>query len=123
VLVLVRAGAVRVLAEHDARLVQIEFQTDRRQPLDAGVFGVAVLVAIPHLIQDDGHLLSGYARTFKRADIGANPGLAASLDQSFHLLALFLMRCWAASRKLVAAAVGAAVGDLALAGIEARGVS
>src|SRR5665213_240148 len=33
-LVLVRALAVRVLAVHDARLVQIELQTDLRQPLD-----------------------------------------------------------------------------------------
>src|ERR1035437_3701518 len=33
-LVLVRALAVRVLAIHDARLVQIQLQTDRRQPLD-----------------------------------------------------------------------------------------
>ena len=31
---LVRAGAVRVLAVHDARLVQIELQTDLRQPFD-----------------------------------------------------------------------------------------
>jgi hypothetical protein len=33
-LVLVRAGAVCVLAVHDARLVQIELQTDLRQPRD-----------------------------------------------------------------------------------------
>src|SRR5262249_16583370 len=33
-LVLMRAGAVRVLAVHDARLVQIQLQTDLRQPLD-----------------------------------------------------------------------------------------
>lgn len=65
--------------------------------LDAGVFGVAALVAIPHLIQDDGHLLTGYARTFKRADLAANPGLAASLDQSFHVLALFLTALLAGS--------------------------
>jgi hypothetical protein len=58
--------------------------------VELGVFGVAALIAIPHLIQDDGRLLIGYARTFKRADIAANPSLAASLDQSFHLLALFL---------------------------------
>ena len=56
--------------------------------LGAGVVGVAALIAIPHMIQDDGRLLSSYARTFKRADLKANPALAASLDQSFHLLAL-----------------------------------
>jgi hypothetical protein len=58
--------------------------------LNAGVFGVAALIAIPHLIQDDGKLLTSYARTFKKADIRANPSLGASLDQSFHVLALFL---------------------------------
>jgi hypothetical protein len=57
----------------------------------AGVFGVAALVAIPHLIQDDGRLLNAYGRKVKSADLTANPALAASLDQSFHVLALFLL--------------------------------
>jgi hypothetical protein len=56
-----------------------------------GVFGVAALIAIPHLIQDDGRLLSSYARIFKKADIDANRSLGMALDQSFHLLALFLV--------------------------------
>jgi Protein of unknown function (DUF3307) len=55
----------------------------------AGVFGVAALIAIPHLIQDDGRLLYAYARAVKRADLGANRGLALAVDQSFHVLALF----------------------------------
>jgi hypothetical protein len=55
----------------------------------AGVFWVAALIAIPHLIQDDGTLLAGYARTVKKADIRANPSLGAALDQSFHLVTLF----------------------------------
>jgi Protein of unknown function (DUF3307) len=59
--------------------------------LRAGVFGVAALIAIPHLIQDDGRLLSSYARTFKKTDLAANPLLGMALDQSFHLLALFLV--------------------------------
>jgi hypothetical protein len=58
--------------------------------LGAWVLGVAALIAIPHMIQDDGRLLSAYARRFKGADISANPSLAAALDQAFHLLALFL---------------------------------
>jgi hypothetical protein len=53
------------------------------------VFGVAALVAIPHLIQDDGTLLYRYSMTVKKADIRANPSLGAALDQSFHLVALF----------------------------------
>jgi hypothetical protein len=58
--------------------------------LHAGVFGVAALIAIPHWLQDDGRLLHTYARTVKGADISTNPALGAALDQSFHLLALFL---------------------------------
>jgi hypothetical protein len=54
-----------------------------------GVIGVAALIAIPHLIQDDGRLLYGYARAVKKADLGANRGLALAVDQSFHVLALF----------------------------------
>jgi hypothetical protein len=56
----------------------------------AGVFWVAAAIAIPHLIQDDGTLLASYARTVKKADIQANPSLGAALDQSFHLVTLFL---------------------------------
>jgi hypothetical protein len=52
--------------------------------------GVAALIAIPHLIQDDGRLLTEYARLVKKADLNANPELGAVLDQAFHFLALFL---------------------------------
>lgn len=57
----------------------------------AGVIGVAALIAIPHLIQDDGRALAAYARTVKRADLGSNRPLAAALDQAFHIVALFLL--------------------------------
>jgi Protein of unknown function (DUF3307) len=65
--------------------------------LHAWVFGIAALIAVPHLIQDDGTLLAGYARIVKKADIRANPSLGAALDQSFHILALFLTALLAAS--------------------------
>ncbi len=55
-----------------------------------GAVGVAALIAIPHLIQDDGRLLTEYARLVKKADLNANPALGAVLDQAFHILALFL---------------------------------
>lgn len=54
------------------------------------VIGVAALIAIPHLIQDDARLLIAYARSVKKADIVSNPLLGAALDQSFHVIALFL---------------------------------
>jgi hypothetical protein len=63
----------------------------------AGVFGVAALIAIPHLIQDDGQLLDSYARTVKKAELSTNPALGSALDQSFHLLALFLVALLAGS--------------------------
>jgi hypothetical protein len=53
--------------------------------------GVAALIAIPHMIQDDGRLLTDYARVVKKADLNANPSLGAVLDQAFHFLALFLV--------------------------------
>lgn len=58
--------------------------------LHGWVVGVAAVIALPHLIQDDGRLLSRYALAVKKADLAANPSLGLALDQSFHLLALFL---------------------------------
>ena len=51
---------------------------------------VGAAIAIPHLVQDDGRLLALYSNTFKHSDLSKNPGLAAALDQSFHIIALFL---------------------------------
>jgi hypothetical protein len=58
--------------------------------LHGWVFGIAAVIAIPHLIQDDGRLLARYSMTVKKADITRNLSLSAALDQSFHLIALFL---------------------------------
>ena len=63
----------------------------------AGVFGLGVLIALPHLIQDDGTLLYKYAKAVKKADIQKNPALGAAIDQSFHVLALFLTALLAGS--------------------------
>src|SRR5581483_2693606 len=52
---------------------------------------LAALIAIPHLIQDVGRLLTEYARVVKKADLNANPSLGAVLDQAFHFVALFLV--------------------------------
>jgi Protein of unknown function (DUF3307) len=60
--------------------------------LSAGVgeaVGLAAVIAVPHLVQDDGSLLAAYARVVKKTDVRANPQLEALLDQSFHVLALF----------------------------------
>ena len=52
--------------------------------------GTALLIAIPHMLQDDGRLLDAYMRRVK----GVEPkpgGLLIAVDQSWHVLALFLV--------------------------------
>jgi len=58
----------------------------------------AVLVFLPHLMIDDGRLVAVYLARVKHVD-GHNLGVAASVDQSFHVLSLWV----------VAMVVGAAV--------------
>jgi hypothetical protein len=65
--------------------------------LHGWVAGIAAVIAIPHLIQDDGRLLGRYAWVVKKVDLNANRTVALTLDQSFHLLALFLTALLAAS--------------------------
>lgn len=57
----------------------------------ARAVGVGALVAIPHLIQDDGRVLDAYMRSVK--GVGENPpaGLRLAVDQSGHFIALFLL--------------------------------
>lgn len=58
------------------------------EPVWAVVAGA--LVFFPHLLIDDGRIVRLYLVRVKRAD-GLNLGLAASVDQSFHVLSLFLV--------------------------------
>lgn len=57
--------------------------------LGAGVVWVAALIFFPHLIQDDGRLLTAYMERLKGGDVPSNLGVAAAVDQSFHILTLF----------------------------------
>ena len=50
----------------------------------------AALIFFPHLVLDDGRFVRAYLANVKRAD-GFDVGLAASVDQSFHVLSLFLV--------------------------------
>ncbi len=58
---------------------------------ELGAGGTAALAAgifLPHVVQDDGRLLSAYVRKVKHAE--PKPGmLMLAVDQSFHLLVLF----------------------------------
>lgn len=58
------------------------------QPAWAVISGV--LIFVPHLLIDDGRIVQLYLVRVKRAD-GLNLSLAASVDQSFHVLSLFLV--------------------------------
>jgi hypothetical protein len=49
----------------------------------------AVLVYVPHLLIDDGRLVGFYLARVKGVE-GMNLSLAASVDQSFHVVSLFL---------------------------------
>ena len=50
----------------------------------------AVLIALPHFVVDDGRLVRLYLAHVKRAEV-FDVGLAASVDQTFHVLSLFLV--------------------------------
>jgi len=50
----------------------------------------AALIYIPHLVLDDGRMVAVYLARVKGVD-GLNVSLAASVDQSFHVLSLFLV--------------------------------
>jgi hypothetical protein len=58
--------------------------------IGAWALGVGALIALPHMVQDDGRLLTAYMLRVKHTDPRANPSVAAAADQAFHFLALFL---------------------------------
>jgi hypothetical protein len=59
--------------------------------LDAGwALLAAALIFLPHLVLDDGRVVRLYLARVKHVD-GFDVGIAASVDQSFHILSLFLV--------------------------------
>ena len=62
----------------------------------ASALGLLALIAMPHLIQDDGRLTSRYIEVMKRTAPGENL-VFLTVDQSFHVLALFLVALLAGS--------------------------
>lgn len=61
------------------------------EDLGPGVLGAGALVSIPHLIQDDGRLVGAYVARVKGADVAEVPAVALAVDQTFHMIALFLL--------------------------------
>jgi hypothetical protein len=51
--------------------------------------GLGALIAIPHLIQDDGRLVTGFIERVKGASGQSMQAIFTPVDQSFHMLALF----------------------------------
>ena len=47
-------------------------------------------IAIPHMVQDDGRLLSAYIAAIKGRGAGETQSVFLAVDQSFHLLTLFV---------------------------------
>jgi hypothetical protein len=59
---------------------------------DASALGLLALAAgifLPHLVQDDGRLLTRYITTVKGPGAAGSPAVYQSVDQSLHLLVLF----------------------------------
>jgi hypothetical protein len=54
-----------------------------------GLVLLAVGIYIPHVVQDDGRLLSAYIRTVKRCTEASAREIFTPVDQSFHLIVLF----------------------------------
>ena len=50
---------------------------------------VAAAIAVPHLIQDDGRLLTRYCLAVKHTQLVPGDWLFTLVDQSFHIVALF----------------------------------
>jgi Protein of unknown function (DUF3307) len=53
-------------------------------------FLAAGLIFLPHLVLDDGRFVRAYLANVKRVE-GFDVSIAASVDQSFHVLSLFLV--------------------------------
>jgi hypothetical protein len=57
--------------------------------LGAGVVWVAGLIFIPHLVQDDGRLVTWYVHNVKGCDDQSAAEIFVPVDQSLHVLTLF----------------------------------
>jgi hypothetical protein len=60
----------------------------------AELIAVAAAIFVTHAVQDDGRLLTAYIARVKGPDAVANRSVAVAVDQSFHVLALFVMALW-----------------------------
>ena len=54
-----------------------------------GLVLLGIGVFVPHMIQDDGRLLTSYIRRVKGCDAASAREIFTAVDQSFHLITLF----------------------------------
>jgi hypothetical protein len=54
-----------------------------------GLLALAAGLALPHLVEDDGRLLTRYVTTVKGPGAAGTPAVYQLVDQSFHLVTLF----------------------------------
>jgi hypothetical protein len=59
--------------------------------IGAWAIGVALLIGVPHMVQDDGRLLDAFVRNVKGLAAEAPSGLRLAVDQSMHTVMLFLL--------------------------------
>ena len=58
--------------------------------LGAQVLGVAALIYVPHMLQDDGWAIRAYMRSVKHTEPDDHPVLVVAVDQSAHVVVLAL---------------------------------
>jgi hypothetical protein len=57
----------------------------------AASLGFAALIFVPHFVQDDGRVVRWWMTDVKHTDWKAVPGVTVMVDQTMHLVALFLL--------------------------------
>ena len=62
--------------------------------IGAEVIAVAAAIFATHLVQDDGRLLTAYVERVKGPGAAANKAVAVAVDQSLHVLILFVIALW-----------------------------
>ena len=95
-LTLHRTEARRALFEHTATytlafvpaLIWITTTADVGVP---AAVGIAALVFVPHFLQDDGRVVKWWMVDIKHTDWQKVPGVTVMVDQTLHLVMLFLL--------------------------------
>jgi uncharacterized protein DUF3307 len=59
--------------------------------IGAWVAAVAAAIVLPHLVQDDGRVIAIWLRDVKHTDLPHTDFVYIAVDQSFHIIALFVL--------------------------------